>query len=68
MRRINHWIDGQAVAGTSGRTGPVWNPATGEQQAEVDLASVEEVDARRRRRQARPSRRGGRRRCRAAPR
>ena len=30
---------------TSGRTGPVWNPATGEQQAEVDFASVEEVDA-----------------------
>ena len=45
MRRINHWIDGQTVTGTSGRTGPVWNPATGEQQAEVDLASVEEVDA-----------------------
>ncbi|HEX6787334.1 MAG TPA: aldehyde dehydrogenase family protein, partial [Acidimicrobiales bacterium] len=45
MRRINHWINGQVVEGTSGRTGPVWNPATGEQQAEVDLASVEEVDA-----------------------
>jgi malonate-semialdehyde dehydrogenase (acetylating)/methylmalonate-semialdehyde dehydrogenase len=44
MRRINHWIGGQTVEGTSGRTGPVWNPATGEQQAEVDLASVEEVD------------------------
>jgi malonate-semialdehyde dehydrogenase (acetylating)/methylmalonate-semialdehyde dehydrogenase len=45
MRRISHWISGQVVEGTSGRTGPVWNPATGEQQAEVDLASVEEVDA-----------------------
>ena len=45
MRRINHWINGQVVEGTSGRTVPVWNPATGEQQAEVDLASVEEVDA-----------------------
>ena len=44
MRRINHWIGGQTVEGTSGRTGPVWNPATGEQQAEVDFASVEEVD------------------------
>jgi malonate-semialdehyde dehydrogenase (acetylating)/methylmalonate-semialdehyde dehydrogenase len=44
MRRINHWIDGQTVAGASGRSGPVWNPATGEQQAEVDFASVEEVD------------------------
>src|SRR5262245_56334472 len=45
MRRVNHWINGQAVEGTSGRSGPVWNPATGEQQAEVDFASVEEVDA-----------------------
>jgi malonate-semialdehyde dehydrogenase (acetylating) / methylmalonate-semialdehyde dehydrogenase len=45
MRRINHWIGGQVVEGTSGRSGPVWNPATGEQQAEVDFASVEEVDA-----------------------
>ena len=67
MKRINHWIGGQTVEGTSGRTGPVWNPATGEQQAEVDLASVEEVDravasARR------PSRRGGPPRCRAGAR
>ncbi len=45
MKRIHHYIDGQAVEGTSGRRGPVWNPATGEQQAEVDFASVEEVDA-----------------------
>jgi malonate-semialdehyde dehydrogenase (acetylating) / methylmalonate-semialdehyde dehydrogenase len=44
MRRISHWIDGAVVEGTSGRTGPVFNPATGQQQAEVDLASVEEVD------------------------
>ena len=45
MKRISHWINGGTVAGTSGRTGPVWNPATGEQQAEVELASAEEVDA-----------------------
>jgi malonate-semialdehyde dehydrogenase (acetylating)/methylmalonate-semialdehyde dehydrogenase len=44
MRTIHHYIDGKQVAGTSGRTGPVWNPATGEQQAEVDFASAEEVD------------------------
>jgi malonate-semialdehyde dehydrogenase (acetylating)/methylmalonate-semialdehyde dehydrogenase len=43
MRTIHHYIDGKQVAGTSGRTGPVWNPATGEQQAEVDLASADEV-------------------------
>jgi malonate-semialdehyde dehydrogenase (acetylating) / methylmalonate-semialdehyde dehydrogenase len=45
MNRISHWIDGRVVEGTSGRTGVVWNPATGEQQAEVDLASTEELDA-----------------------
>src|SRR5262245_30178865 len=45
MRDIGHWIDGKAVAGTSGRFGPVWNPATGEQAAQVALASVEEINA-----------------------
>jgi malonate-semialdehyde dehydrogenase (acetylating)/methylmalonate-semialdehyde dehydrogenase len=45
MHRISHWIDGQVVPGTSGRQGPVWNPATGEQQAAVDLASAAEVNA-----------------------
>ena len=40
----SHWIDGRAVPGTSGRTGPVYNPATGEVQAQVALASVAEVD------------------------
>jgi malonate-semialdehyde dehydrogenase (acetylating)/methylmalonate-semialdehyde dehydrogenase len=44
MKRISHWINGSVVAGSSGRTGPVFNPATGERQAEVDFASVEEVD------------------------
>jgi malonate-semialdehyde dehydrogenase (acetylating)/methylmalonate-semialdehyde dehydrogenase len=45
VTRISHWIDGQRVEGTSGRSGPVYNPATGEQTGEVDFASVEEVDA-----------------------
>ncbi len=44
MKRISHWIGGRSVEGTSGRTGPVFNPATGEQQAAVDFASVDEVD------------------------
>ena len=44
MNRISHWIDGQVVEGTSGRTSIVWNPATGEQQAELDLATAAEVD------------------------
>ncbi len=42
---IHHWIGGKAVPGTSGRSGPVWNPATGEQTGVVDFATVEEVDA-----------------------
>jgi malonate-semialdehyde dehydrogenase (acetylating) / methylmalonate-semialdehyde dehydrogenase len=45
MNRISHWIDGKVVPGASGRTGVVWNPATGEQQAEVDFASIAEMDA-----------------------
>jgi len=43
--RVNHWIGGARVAGASGRSGPVYNPATGELAREVDFASVEEVDA-----------------------
>lgn len=43
--RISHWIDGRESAGTSGRTAPVFNPATGAQTGEVDLASASEVDA-----------------------
>jgi malonate-semialdehyde dehydrogenase (acetylating) / methylmalonate-semialdehyde dehydrogenase len=45
VARISHWIDGQRVEGTSGRSGPVYNPATGEQSREVDFATAEEVDA-----------------------
>jgi len=45
MERISHWVNNKVVKGTSGNTGKVFNPATGEQQAEVDLASVAEVDA-----------------------
>ncbi|MFM7147528.1 MAG: CoA-acylating methylmalonate-semialdehyde dehydrogenase [Actinomycetales bacterium] len=45
MRSIDHWINGTLVPSTSGRSGPVFNPATGTQQAAVGLASVAEVDA-----------------------
>ncbi|MDQ5822339.1 MAG: CoA-acylating methylmalonate-semialdehyde dehydrogenase [Actinomycetota bacterium] len=43
VRPINHWIGGRLVPGRSGRSGPVYNPATGEQTGAVDFASVEEV-------------------------
>jgi malonate-semialdehyde dehydrogenase (acetylating)/methylmalonate-semialdehyde dehydrogenase len=41
---INHWISGSPYPGRSGRSGPVFNPATGEQSGAVDFATVEEVD------------------------
>jgi malonate-semialdehyde dehydrogenase (acetylating)/methylmalonate-semialdehyde dehydrogenase len=44
LERVNHWIGGKRVAGTSGRSGPVYNPATGELAREVDFASADEVD------------------------
>jgi malonate-semialdehyde dehydrogenase (acetylating) / methylmalonate-semialdehyde dehydrogenase len=45
VKPIHHWIGGKSVPGTSGRSGPVWNPAKGEQAGAVDFASVEEIDA-----------------------
>ena len=42
---ISHWIDGAIVSGASGRSAPVFNPATGEEAARVDLADDAEVDA-----------------------
>ncbi len=45
LGRISHWIGGRIVEGTSGRRGPVYDPATGRQAKEVDFASAEEVDS-----------------------
>ena len=44
MRDIGHFIGGKQVGGTSGRTGDVFNPNTGEVQAKVALASKAEVE------------------------
>ncbi|HTV10609.1 MAG TPA: CoA-acylating methylmalonate-semialdehyde dehydrogenase [Acidimicrobiales bacterium] len=44
MRDIGHWVDGKERAGSSGRHGPVFNPATGERQAQVAFATAGEVD------------------------
>ncbi|RAK57113.1 CoA-acylating methylmalonate-semialdehyde dehydrogenase [Phenylobacterium deserti] len=44
MRDVLHFIDGVAVAGTSGRFSEVFNPNTGEVQARVALASEAELD------------------------
>jgi malonate-semialdehyde dehydrogenase (acetylating)/methylmalonate-semialdehyde dehydrogenase len=45
VRTIEHWIGGSATSGASTRRGTVWNPASGEQQAEVLLAEPADVDA-----------------------
>ncbi len=44
-KELTHWIGGTHHAGTSGRFGDVYNPATGEITARVPLASADEVDA-----------------------
>ena len=44
MNLIGHYINGKEVSGTSNRTSDVFNPATGEVQAKVSLATVEEMN------------------------
>ncbi|WP_371169936.1 CoA-acylating methylmalonate-semialdehyde dehydrogenase [Aliiroseovarius sp. 2305UL8-7] len=44
MKNIGHFINGAEVAGTTGRTSDVFNPATGEVQAHLAVASAAEVD------------------------
>jgi malonate-semialdehyde dehydrogenase (acetylating)/methylmalonate-semialdehyde dehydrogenase len=42
---IGHWIDGKREPGRADRMSDVFDPATGEVQARVALASTDEVDA-----------------------
>ena len=44
MKTMEHWINNKPVAGSSGRTGQVYDPATGQVTAEVPFANVAEVD------------------------
>ncbi|MFT4257868.1 MAG: CoA-acylating methylmalonate-semialdehyde dehydrogenase [Pseudoxanthomonas sp.] len=44
MRNIAHFIDGKSVAGTSGRHSDVFDPNSGQVQAQVPLASAAELD------------------------
>jgi malonate-semialdehyde dehydrogenase (acetylating)/methylmalonate-semialdehyde dehydrogenase len=45
VKTIQHRIGGHETAGASTRTAPIWDPASGQQQAEVLLAEPEDVDA-----------------------
>ena len=44
LKRISSWVNGAAHPSSSGRSGKVFNPATGEHAANVDFLSVEEID------------------------
>ena len=45
MQELTHFINGEHVKGTSGRFADVYNPATGEVQAKVPLATADEMNA-----------------------
>src|SRR5215213_2158368 len=45
MRTINHWIGGQTVDTEPDRTGAVYDPASGQQTAQVAYATGDDVDA-----------------------
>ena len=44
MKLIEHFIEGKNYSGNSKRKSKVFNPATGEQSAEVKLATKEDVN------------------------
>ena len=44
MNLIEHFINGKIAKGSSKKTSKVFNPATGEQTSEVNLASKNDVD------------------------
>ena len=39
LKTVTHWIGGGTVPSRSGRSGPIFDPATGEVQARVALES-----------------------------
>lgn len=45
VQTLAHWLNNAPAAGQSGRSAPVYNPATGQVQAQVPLASTAELDA-----------------------
>ena len=44
ITELGHVIGGRSVAGTSGATGPVYNPSTGRQTGAVALAAPRASD------------------------
>ena len=44
MKLIEHYVGGKTISGSSEKKGKVFNPATGEQESEVRLASKSDLD------------------------
>ena len=44
MKKVSHFIDGKIYTDNKSRKGPIFNPAIGEQIAEVELASKTTVE------------------------
>ena len=44
MKLIEHFVGGKLFSGSSDRKGKVFNPATGEQESEVNLASKSDLN------------------------
>ncbi len=44
MNLLQHFVGGKLISGSSDRKGKVFNPASGEQESEVRLASKDDVD------------------------
>ena len=45
MKKISHWVNGKVSTETSGRTGDIYNPATGKVSGTVEFASTTQVGA-----------------------
>ena len=44
MKTINHFVNGKSFTGESKRMGKIFNPATGEQEKEVKLATTKDTN------------------------
>ena len=44
MKLIEHFVGGKIIPGTSNKKGKVFNPATGDQEKEVRIASKKDLD------------------------
>ena len=44
MKTIQHFVNGKSFSGESKKTGKIFNPATGEQEVEVKLATTKDVN------------------------